>query len=141
MKENKRKAQEEKDPNKKALLLQLIEDDGRKLEENLKKQKQIPTSNLKFEPDKYVSDLIESMKKAIESGGGSGKGGGSGSGGSRNRNPRNDDDDDNNNRGNNPSGSGNGNPNSPNHPDQKPPNFFQENQTLILIGVAVLILF
>ena len=64
MRENKREAQSEKDPAKKALLLQIIENDGEKLKENLEKQKEIPTSNLKFEPDKYVADLIESMKKS-----------------------------------------------------------------------------
>ena len=69
MKENKTKAQNEKDPSQKALLLQMIEDDGKNLEENLKKQKLIPTANLKFEPDKYVSDLIKSMRKAIENSG------------------------------------------------------------------------
>jgi len=66
MKENKQKAANEKDSTKKAILLQLIEDDGQKLKENLEKQKAIPASNLRFEPDKYVSDLIEAMKKAIE---------------------------------------------------------------------------
>ncbi|CAG8675016.1 2667_t:CDS:2, partial [Paraglomus brasilianum] len=77
MKENKRKTQSEKDPDKKALLLQMIEDDGKLLEDNLKKQKAIPASNLNFDPDKYVSDLIEGMKEAIEKGG---RGSGSGSG-------------------------------------------------------------
>ena len=65
MKENKRKAQSEKDPAKKALLLQMIEDDGKLLEDNLKKQKAIPTANLKFEPDKYVNDLINSYCNLI----------------------------------------------------------------------------
>ena len=69
MKENKEKAQNEKDPAQKALFLQMIEDDGKSLEENLKKQKLIPAINLKFEPENYVSDLIESMKKAIENSG------------------------------------------------------------------------
>jgi len=64
MKENKRKAQSEKDPGKKTLLLQMIEDDGNKLKENLEKQKEIPTSNLRFDSDRYVSDFIESMKKS-----------------------------------------------------------------------------
>ncbi|CAI2161596.1 13875_t:CDS:2 [Funneliformis geosporum] len=66
MKDNKQKATNEKDPTKKAVLLQLIEEDGKQLETNLKKQKEIPTSNLKFEPDKYVNDLVNSMKEAIE---------------------------------------------------------------------------
>src|SRR5436305_1164537 len=69
MKENKQKAQTETDPDKKALLLIAIEEDGKLLKQNLEKQKAIPTSNLKFEPDKYVSDLIESMKKAISESG------------------------------------------------------------------------
>ncbi|CAG8696104.1 185_t:CDS:1, partial [Ambispora gerdemannii] len=85
MKENKRKAQSEKDPAKKALLLQLIEDDGKKLEENLKKQKAIPTANLKFDPDKYVEDLIEGLKKAIEKGGKSDDNGGGISGRNKNK--------------------------------------------------------
>ena len=66
MKDNKQKATNEKDPTKKAILLQLIEEDGKQLETNLKKQKEIPTSNLKFEPDKYVNDLVNAMKEAIE---------------------------------------------------------------------------
>ncbi|CAG8664262.1 8842_t:CDS:2, partial [Ambispora gerdemannii] len=82
MKENKRKAQSEKDPDEKALLLLAIEEDGKKLKKNLEKQKAIPASNLKFEPGKYVSDLIKGMKEAIEKGGkdGSGSSGGNGSG-------------------------------------------------------------
>lgn len=86
MKENKRKAQAEKDPNKRAILLQLIEEDGKRLEENLRKQKAIPTSNLRFEPDKYVSDLINAMKEAIEKGG-KNIGNGSGSSGGNRRKP------------------------------------------------------
>jgi hypothetical protein len=66
MKDNKQKATNEKDSAKKALLLQLIEEDGKQLETNLRKQKEIPTSNLKFEPDKYVNDLVSAMKEAIE---------------------------------------------------------------------------
>ncbi|CAG8800839.1 23628_t:CDS:2 [Gigaspora margarita] len=107
MKENKQKAASEKDPAKKALLLQLIEEDGEKLKENLEKQKKIPTVNLRFEPDKYVSDLIKSMKEAIKNSGGDDNSGGSGSG--RNKNKKDDDDDGGDNgSGNSGGGSGSG---------------------------------
>ena len=57
MDENKRKITNPNiTPEEKASLLLLIEDDSNLLKDNLKKQKQIPTSNLKFDPDKYVED-------------------------------------------------------------------------------------
>src|ERR1044072_1382436 len=68
MDENKRKAMNEKDPTKRAVLLQLIEEDGKKLKENLDKQKELPINKLgaNFDPDKYKDNLIEAMRKAIE---------------------------------------------------------------------------
>jgi hypothetical protein len=87
MAENKRKAEREKDPSKKAALLLLIEEDGKKLEENLRKQKAIPTSKINFDPGKHVERIMEGIRRALaEKGRPGGIGGGSGSSGNR-RNP------------------------------------------------------
>ena len=138
MKENKRKAQSEKDPDKKALLLQMIEDDGKLLEDNLKKQKAIPASNLKFDPDKYVSDLIESMKEAIEKGGRGGSGGGSSGG--RNRNKKEEDEEDEDDDGNGAGGSGSGSDSG--KKEDKKENPLQNQQQLIIFGgIALLVIF
>src|SRR6185369_14463768 len=94
MEENKRKAMNEKDPAQKALLLQLIEDDGKKLKANMKKQQEL-SNKFNFDPNKRIDDLIESIKEAIENSGGDGSGGSGGSGRNRNKND-NDDDNDNN---------------------------------------------
>lgn len=136
MKENKQKAASEKDPAKKALLLQLIENDGEKLKENLEKQKAIPTANLRFEPDKYVNDLIESMKNALKNDGDGGNGSSRGSGrGGRNKNRGGNSDDD---------GDDNTNPNSGGSSHSEPPEkketIKQNQQQLIIIaGIAFLI--
>jgi len=138
MKENKRKAQSEKDPDKKALLLQMIEDDGKLLEDNLKKQKAIPASNLNFDPDKYVSDLIEGMKEAIEKGGRGGSGGGGGDGRNRNKKEEDeeDEDDDGNGAGSSGSGSGSG------RKEDKKENPLQNQQQLIIFGgITLLVIF
>jgi hypothetical protein len=135
MKENKQKATNEKDPAKKALLLQLIEDDGGKLKENLEKQKAIPTYNLRFEPDKYVNDLIESMKNGIS--GNDGRGSGSGGSGrnrkTKNQNNGNDEDDN------------NTDPEDNSHPEPPEPEKNETNkknqQQLILIASITLLIF
>ena len=139
MKESKRKAQYETDPDQKALLLQMIDDDGKNLEENLKKQKLIPTANLKFEPDKYVSDLIESMKKAISEN----ERGNDNSGGSRRNRPQNEDENNNDRNGNseNSNNSSSSNSGGSEDNDQPQPNFFQENQFLILGTLGLLTFF
>ena len=90
MAENKRKAEREKDPSKKAAILLLIEEDGKKLEENLRKQKAIPTSKINFDPGKHVERIMEGIRKALRErnpSGGSGDGS-DGSGGNR-RTPNN----------------------------------------------------
>jgi len=89
MQENKRKAMSEKDPAKRAKFLQLIEEDSKLLEANLKKQQAIPKSGINFDPHKHVSEMIEGMKRAIErsSRGGSGGSGGNGSGSNRKKQP------------------------------------------------------
>ncbi|CAJ0831419.1 15995_t:CDS:2, partial [Entrophospora sp. SA101] len=74
----------------KALLLQLIEDDGKKLKANVKKQQEL-SNKFNFDPNKRIDDLIESIKQAIENNRGSGSGG---SGSGRNRNKKNDNDGD-----------------------------------------------
>lgn len=63
--ENKRKAAREKDPSKKAALLLMIEEDGKKLEENLRKQQAIPKSGINFDPSKHVADMIDGIKRAL----------------------------------------------------------------------------
>ena len=85
MAENKRKAMNEKDPSKKAALLLLIEEDGKKLEENFRKQKAIPTSKINFNPSEHVRRIMEGVRRALAEKGGRSSGG-SGSGGNR-RNP------------------------------------------------------
>src|SRR6185437_11659700 len=76
MKENQKKAADKNiDSAERALLMQLIEEDGKRLKSNLEKQKEI-NKKFHFNPDKYVSDLLEKMKKAIEKGN-KGKGAGS----------------------------------------------------------------
>src|SRR5437763_8008885 len=98
----------EKDPAQKAFLLQLIEDDGKKLKANMKKQQEL-SNKFNFDPNKRIDDLINSIKEAIENSGGDGSGGGSGRNG-RNRNKKDDDDDNDdydNNNGDNP-GDGSG---------------------------------
>jgi len=128
MKENERKAMTETDPEQKALLLQLIEEDGEKLKQNLKKQKEVPIANLKFESDKYVSDLIEAMKKAIERG-----------------NDNNYDSDDDNNIPKDPQKkkkpkSDEGSTQFPNG-SAEPESFFEQYKTQIFIGLALALTF
>ncbi|CAI2172078.1 12604_t:CDS:1 [Funneliformis geosporum] len=53
------------DPAEKVLLLQLIEEDGKKLTVNLEKQKNID-EKFKYDPSKHVSDLLSKIKEAIE---------------------------------------------------------------------------
>jgi len=81
--ENKRKAMNEKDPTQKALLLQLIEDDGKKLKANMKKRQEL-SNKFNFDPNKRIDDLIESIKQAIKNSGNKNKPSGSGG---RNKNP------------------------------------------------------
>ena len=89
MRENKRKAEREKDPSKKAALLLLIEEDGKRLEENLRRQKEIPTSKISFDPRKHVEGILEGIRKALRERGnpGGSSGGSGGSGNRRNPNP------------------------------------------------------
>ncbi|RHZ36570.1 hypothetical protein [endosymbiont GvMRE of Glomus versiforme] len=138
--ENKRKASKEKDPTKRAALLLLIEEDGKKLEDNLRKQQAIPTSKINFDPSKYVSDMIEGIKKALEkkARGNSGGDGNSGSGGGGNRrNPTDpndpfDSDSDNNN---DPDGNNNKTPRNKRKKDDDN----QSNQQLIIFAVVALV--
>ena len=138
MRENKRKAENEKDPDKKALLLIAIEEDSKLLKKNLEKQKAIPTSNLRFEPDKYVSDLINSMKEAIKNSGGGGPGDGSGSGRNKNKNDNDDSDDDINCPGSNTGGGSNPTSNEPKGKESNQPT---QQQLIIFGSIACLVIF
>ena len=89
MAENKRKVEREKDPSKKAALLLLIEEDGKKLEENFRKQKAIPTSKINFNPSEHVKRIMEGIRRALAERGGRPSGGSSGSSGGNRRNPTN----------------------------------------------------
>ncbi|CAH1767622.1 12765_t:CDS:2, partial [Entrophospora sp. SA101] len=138
MQENKRKAMNEKDPTKRAKFLQLIDEDSKKLEENLRKQNAIPTSPIKFNASKYVSEMIEGMKKAIERNnkGGSGSGGGEGDP-DKPRKPKkpddsSDDDDD-------KKGDGNNNDDDNKRPPRKKKQSEQNNQQMLLIAIAVIV--
>jgi len=114
IKENKAKSEKETDPAQKALLLQMIEDDGKKLKENLEKQKAIPTSDLTFNPDKYVSNLIKGIEKNKNN---------------NSANPDSSDDD---------SDTDNNSENGNNNTSQ---NFFQTNQPLIFGAIAILLIY
>ena len=93
MAENKRKAMNEKDPSKKAALLLLIEEDGKLLQQKYREHQE-HSNKFRFEPGKYVGDLVEAMKRAIEGRGGNNRnprsGGSSGEGNRRNPNQPND---------------------------------------------------
>jgi len=78
MQENKRKAMNEKDPTKRARFLQLIEENSKLLEENLRQQQAIPKSEINFDPAKHVSEMVEGMLRAIQGKNKDGSGGGGG---------------------------------------------------------------
>ncbi|RHZ36041.1 hypothetical protein [endosymbiont GvMRE of Glomus versiforme] len=138
MQENKRKAMNEKDPTKKQALIVAIEEDGKLLQQKYREH-QAHSNKYKFNPSKYVSDMIEGMKKAIEgkNRGGSGNSGNnneSGGGGNR-KNPNNpfDSDSDDNNK-------------DPDKNNKKPPknkrkkdDDNQSNQQLIIFAVVALV--
>lgn len=134
MEENKRKTANETDPAKKALLLQMIEEDGKRLKSNLKRQQEL-SNKFTFDPNKKVDDLIEAMKRAVERTGQKKTPGGSG----RNRNPNNpnpesSDDDDN--------GGDDNDRVEPGSKKEEQSNFLQSNPQLILLaGIALLVLF
>jgi len=92
MEENKKKAMNEKDPAQKALLLQLIEDDGKRLKTNMKRQQEL-SNKFNFDPNKKIDDLIESIKQAIKNSGNKNKPSGS-SGNNKNPTDPNVSDDD-----------------------------------------------
>jgi hypothetical protein len=89
MEENKRKAMDPNiSPSEKAALLEEIEADGRLLQQKYEEHRK-HSSKFNFEPRKYVSNLVEAMKRAIEgTSSGNSRGRGSGSGSNR-RNPSN----------------------------------------------------
>ena len=136
MEENKRKAMKETDPVKKAALIQAIEEDGIILQQKYKKRKELG-SKLIFNPDKYVSDLVEAMKKAIKRSRNKNKTPGSGGGNNNPTDPNASDSDDES----SDDEDNNGN-NGGERKKKDKSNFFQKNKQLILIGgIASLVIF
>src|SRR5215210_7706208 len=136
MEENKRKAMNEKDPAQKALLLQLIEDDGKKLKANMKKQQEL-SNKFNFDPNKRIDDLVESIKEAIKNGGRDGSGGG-GSGRNKNKNDNDDDNDNNGGSGSSSTGDGSGSGGEKDKNQDLPQN---NQQLIIIVGLAALVIF
>ncbi|CAI2192012.1 13375_t:CDS:2, partial [Funneliformis geosporum] len=91
MKENKRKAMSEKDPAKRAILLQMIEADGELLKQKYK-ERQTMENKFNFDPVKKVQDMVDAIRQAIER---SNQGDGGNGGGSPNRPNRPNDPDNN----------------------------------------------
>src|SRR4051794_22995236 len=93
MEENKKKASDKNiDPAEKALLMQLIEEEGEKLKTNLEKQKEID-KKFSYDPSQHVTDLLKKMKESIEKKGRSNSNN-SGSGNRNNHNQSDSDDSD-----------------------------------------------
>lgn len=133
-----KEAMEEKDPIRRGKILQVIEENGKKLEEKYRKKQEL-SNKFNFDPGKKVGNLIDAIKRAIDK---KDKNGSRSSGSSRgNKNPDNSDSEDS--SGNESSDSDDKNTNNkPRKNKLQPLNFFQTNQTLILIsGVALLIFF
>src|SRR5438045_4028857 len=78
MEETKRKAMNEKDPKKRAALLLEIEEDGKLLQQKYREHQEHSNKFGHIDPSKYVSGLVEEMKRAIEKSDKSGYGGGGG---------------------------------------------------------------
>ncbi|RHZ35673.1 hypothetical protein [endosymbiont GvMRE of Glomus versiforme] len=129
IKENQKKLANTNDLAEKALLSQLIEDDSKKLKANMEKQKEID-KKFRFDPDKYVSDFIERMKRNVRKKNSSSNPSGT------NRKDENDnsdsDDESSNDEENNPDNWGN--KKDPEKDEQ--PNFLQENKNLIIIATV-----
>ena len=65
MTENQQKAVNEKDPTKRAKIIELIEDDGKVLQGKQAEKAKLE-NRLNFDAGKYVRDMVETMKKVIE---------------------------------------------------------------------------
>jgi len=126
--ENMKRAQNEKDPEKKRRFLILVDDDKKKLASNLEEQKKIRIGdNLNI--DGYIRDFIEKIEQKLNPNRNprtptpnpTGPGSGSGSGTGRNPTPLN--------------------PFQPN-PNQNQKDWFQTNKHLIIFaGIAILVIF
>lgn len=133
--ENKRKAMNEKDPAQKALLLQMIEEDGKKLKANLKKQQEL-SKKFNFDPNKRIDDLIKAIKDAIAGNSGGSGGGSGGSGRNRNRGNNDDENDDDND---NPDNLGGGS--GSDSTGEKKETSQNQQQLIILGGIVLLVIF
>lgn len=127
---------DEKDPIRRAKILQLIEDNGKILEEKYRKKQQF-ANKFNFDPKKKINDLIESIKKAVERKnkkdlGGSGKENSRRT--NKNTNPHDSDDEsDEDSNSDDEAGNDRGNKNT---------NFSQNNQQLLIFaGIALLVIF
>src|ERR1043166_4181657 len=75
MEAKKKRAMNEKDPKKRAALLLEIEEDGKLLRQKCQEYQE-HSNKLRFDPEKYISGLVDAIKRAVERGGRSGSGGG-----------------------------------------------------------------
>jgi hypothetical protein len=139
MKENKQKALKETDPIKKQALIEEIEADGRLLQSKLEERNKYTEKFKYVNVSKYVSDLVEGMKKAIERSFKNSRGGSSGS--NQPNKPKSPNDPLGDDWGNIPQGSSGGGSNS-----RVPKNISKtgkenkDNQQLILIALAVIVI-
>ncbi|CAI2190747.1 2325_t:CDS:1, partial [Funneliformis geosporum] len=131
MEENKRKAMNEKDPRKRAALLLEIEEDGKLLQQKYREHQE-HSNKFRFNPEEYVSGLVEGMKKAIERNNPDGGGNG---GGSPNR-PNRPNDPDNNDPFGGLGGDGNTDPDPNRLPRPRKPSQAENNQQLIIFAVV-----
>jgi hypothetical protein len=131
MKENKRKAMSEKDPAKRAILLQMIEADGELLKQKYK-ERQTMENKFNFDPVKKVQDMVDAIRKAIER---SNQGNGGNGGGNPNR-PNRPNDPDNNDPFGGLGGDGNSDPDPNRTPKQRKPGQAENNQQLIIFAVV-----
>ena len=122
--QNQRKeALNEKDPVRRAKILQVIEEKGKSLEEKYRKKQEL-SNKFNFDPSKKIGDLINSIKNALEN---------SGSSSSSNKTNGNNNSDDQN-------SSNNNIPNNSNSSENQNPDWFPQNQPLIIFGVIALLI-
>src|SRR5437763_7688666 len=121
MQNQRKEALNEKDPVRRAKILQLIEEKGKTLEEKYRKKQEL-SNKFNFDPSKRVNDLINSIKNALKTS--------NSDNGNANNNISNDGDNDN----------SENNHNSQKNEGDICKNFFQNNQPLIIFGVIATLL-
>ena len=133
---------DEKDPVRRARILQLIEENGKALEGKYRKKQEL-SNKFNFNPSKKINDLIESIKRSIERKNKRNSGGNGGRNSRTNKNANSSDgesfDSDGDSNSDNDIDTNNGNNGSKN---DKNTNFLQKNQQLIIVaGLALLVIF